>query len=606
MNQRARTEAWKRYEAGRDYNCRLNPNQYNLVETNTEFFTGNQWLNLPDTRAMRALPKPTFNILKRVAGLFIASLTASAVRVRVEPLRGVPDSDAAAEIADAELSNLLEKFHFEYRIRDALFDGAQTGDYCAHFWFDPDAKPYRGNGAFRDYRGEIRMELVDGINVMFGNPAERDVEKQPYILLVGRDSVENLRREAERRRKASPARASDTLTYADAADIPVIRPGDAPVIRSTDAPVIRPDDETRDFPGVGGKIELSGDGDGKALYVLMYSKVERLTEVPGPDGTPVTRRETTVYVTKATRDAVIYENIDTGLSVYPVAWGNWEKQRNQYHGRALVTGLIPNQIFINTLFATAMRHIQLMAFPRTVYNADLISAWTNEVGQAIGIRGLQPGQDVMSVARTLPASEMSAQIFTLIDKAMSYTKECLGVADVQLGNAKPENTSALMLLQTNAEIPLENIRAGLHEWIENIGRILLEMMGAYYGKRPVVTRDGNLTEYDFRTFKDLWLNLRVDVGAAATFSEIALTNTLDQLRRDGLLNAVQYLERVPERLFPRKAELLDELRRKESDRETQVVTAQSAPDFAQAVTSQSTLNLTQSVTTQAVTDGATP
>lgn len=89
-------------------------------------------------------------------------------------------------------------------------------------------------------------------------------------------------------------------------------------------------------------------------------------------GEPVPKRkavrviETTVHVTKATRTAIIYEDVDTGLTRYPIAWGNWEKQKNQYHGRALVTGLIPNQIFINQMFATAMRHLQLMAFPKTV------------------------------------------------------------------------------------------------------------------------------------------------------------------------------------------------------------------------------------------------
>ncbi|MBQ9492472.1 MAG: hypothetical protein IJR54_01890 [Oscillibacter sp.] len=511
MTQRARTRAWTLYESGREYNCRQNPNQYSLVKTNTEFFIGNQWLNLPDTPAMRALPKPTFNILKRVASLFIASLTGNAFRLRVGPLLDASDTDAAA-FADAELSSLLEKFHFEYRIRDALFDGAQTGDYCAHFWFDPDARPYGGTGAFRDYRGEIRMELVDGINVMFGNPADRQVERQPWILLVGRDRVDNLRREAQR-------------------------------FHGPGGPVepIFADTEAADIPGE----------EESALYVLLYTKADRMR-----NGT----RETTVRVTKATRDAVIYENIDTGLSVYPIAWGNWERQRGQYHGRALVTGLIPNQIFINTLFATAMRHIQLMAFPRTVYNADLISTWTNEVGQAIGIRGLQPGQNVTSVAGTLPASEMSAQIFTLIDKAMSYTKECLGVSDVQLGNARPENTSALALLQTNAEIPLENIRAGLHEWIEDIGRILLDMMGTCYGTRPVVSGGSVTTDFDFRVFKHLWLNLRADVGKTTSYNEAALLDMLNELRRDGFLTAIQYLERVPEHLFPRKAELLDELR----------------------------------------------
>ena len=502
MTQRTRTRAWTLYETGRDYNCQLNPNQYSLVRTNTEFFIGNQWLNLPDTPAMRALPKPTFNILKRVASLFIASLTGSAFRLKVEPLFDA--SDTAAAFADTELSNLLEKFHFEYRIRDALFDGAQTGDYCAHFWFDPEARPYGGAGAFQDYRGEIQMELVDGINVMFGNPADCRVERQPWILLVGRDRVENLRREAKRYRKA------------------------------------------------GGVEEIVADeDDDSALYVLLYTKVKE-----------------TVHVTKTTREAVIYDDIDTGLSVYPVAWGNWERQRNQYHGRALVTGLIPNQIFINTLFATAMRHIQLMAFPRVVYNADLISAWTNEVGQAIGVRGLQPGQNVASVAGTIPASEMSAQIFTLIDKTMAYTKECLGVSDVQLGNASPNNKSALALLQTNAEVSLENIRAGLHEWLEDIGRILLDMMGTCYGTRPVVTRrDGEtaVTDFDFREFKHLWLTLRADVGSATVYNETAVLQTLDELRRDGFLTAVQYLERVPDRLFPRKAELLDELRAAQSN-----------------------------------------
>ncbi len=42
-------KAWQLYEEGRNYNQSLTPNQYNLVETNTEFFIGNQWLHLPNT-----------------------------------------------------------------------------------------------------------------------------------------------------------------------------------------------------------------------------------------------------------------------------------------------------------------------------------------------------------------------------------------------------------------------------------------------------------------------------------------------------------------------------------------------------------------------------
>lgn len=611
MKENNKTFAWKLYESGLNYNNRLIPNQYTLVETNTEFFIGNQWLHLPDTPAMRGLPKPTFNILKRVASLFIASLTSSGVALRFEPLAYYdgqnvenPDHDAAL-FANAEVTNLLEKFKFEYRVRDALFDGAQTGDYCAHFYYDPDAMPY--GGAFGAYRGEIQMELVDGINVMFGNPNDRRVETQPYIIVVGRDTVEHLRQEAERFKKNKKIYKSGKANTASE--------------QLLDAE-IQPDADYEWFTGVGGKTEIvSDDGNGKALYVLLYTKdsheedlIDPKTGLPVTEdvldkngnpvyekntldayGNPVPKKRnvkhmvTTVKVTKATRGAIIYEDVDTGLSHYPIAWGNWEKQKNQYHGRALVTGLIPNQIFINTMFATAMRHLQLTAFPKTVYNADLVSSWNNEVGQTIGVKGLVPGQPISQVAYNLQPAEMSNQIFALIDKAMAYTKECLGTTDAQMGNVKPDNTSALMVLQTNAEVPLENIRSGLYEWVEDIGAILLDFMGTYYGKRPVVVdREFEefvtgpngvpiidpmtgmmqtqkfvrkvVEEFDFSQFKHLWLNMRIDVGATTYFSEIAMTQTLDNLRRDGTLDVIQYLERIPDKLIPKKQELIDELK----------------------------------------------
>ena len=68
-----------------------------------------------------------------------------------------------------------------------------------------------------------------------------------------------------------------------------------------------------------------------------------------------------------------------------------------------------------------------------------------------------------------------------IDKAMIYTKETLGVTDAQMGNVRPDNTSAIIALQSASNVPLENPRALLYEWVEDIGRILLDMMGTYYG-----------------------------------------------------------------------------------------------------------------------------
>ena len=605
-----KTRAWQYYELGRAYNNGLVPNQYRTVNTNVEFFSGNQWLHIPETKAMSRLAKPVFNIIKRVTGLFVAALTANETTISFDSLSyydGENLSDPtsnAAEYATAEVRNLMDKFKMNYRVREALFDGAQTGDYCAHFFWDANAMPY--GGAFGAYRGEIQMEMVDGINVMFGNPNDRRVQKQPYVLIIGRDTVENLREEKRRFDKLN-------------------KKGKSPDAAET----IQPDNDTAHQIGVGGRHELiqADDKNGKCLYVYMYEKrtheedvtdpetgepVEEIVRdddgnpvpltvdgkpVVNPDGSPryKTRRMkhyvTTVYATKATKSCNIFSDVDTGLSLYPVAWGNWEHQKNQYHGRALVTGIIPNQIFINSMFAMVMRHLQLMGFPKAVYNADLIGQWNNEVGQAIAVHGLQPGQAIGDIAGFLQPADMSNQIIVAIDKAMQYTRECLGATDVQMGAVRPDNTSALMVLQANSEVPLENPKANLYEWYEDVGAILLDMMGTYYGERPLIRErefeeivtgpDGTplidpmtgtmmqntvsrrvLESFDFRQFKHLYLNIRVDVGATSTYSEISIVQTLDNLRRDGTLEIIDYLERIPDKLIPRKAELIAELRKR--------------------------------------------
>ena len=627
-----KTQAWEYYENGRSYNNRLVPNQYRLVNTNIEFFAGNQWIHLPTTPAVRKLSRPTFNIIKRVASLFVASITSSAVTVHLEPLAYYDGENLAdkktnvAVCANAEIKNLLEKFKMEYRTREALFDGAQTGDYCAHFYWNPDALPY--GGAFSNARGEIEMELVDGINVMFGNPNTPDVESQPYILIVGRDTVENLKWEAERYHKVKDqmgkgGEGSDELE-----------------INS-----ISPDYDTQWQAAIGGKTELMPEDDrtGKALYVYLYTKVTKekeiideetglpvmedeedadgnpipLTdkngkEVIGADGKPMYKQKprkelvTTVHVTKATRSVNIFEDVDTGLSRYPIAWGNWEKQKNQYHGRALVTGIIHNQIFINSMMAMVFRHLQLQAFPKTIYNADLISQWTNELGVAVGVSGMQPGQDLRSVAMNLQPADMSNQIMMAIDRALQYTRECLGATDAQMGRVRPDNTSALMVLQASSEVPLENTRAGLHEWYEDIAAILLDMMGTYYGERPLVrdrefeepvpgpdgapqidpmtgmmvtkkTSRRVMEEFDFSILKKLYLNISIDAGATTYYSEIAMVQTLDNLRRDGTLDIIAYLERIPEKLIPRKAELIEELKNRALEAQAQAQPDPNAP-----------------------------
>ena len=79
-------------------------------------------------------------------------------------------------------------------------------------------------------------------------------------------------------------------------------------------------------------------------------------------------------------------------------------------------------------------------------------------------------------------------------------------------------------------------------------------------------RHSMMTAFDTPFFREFFaepgkLSMRVDVGASSCFSEIAMTQTLDNLRANGTLDVIQYLERLPERLIPRKAELVEELKK---------------------------------------------
>lgn len=518
------TKDWELYLAGKNYNNRLEPNYYDTVDANIAFFNGDQWRNLE----VGQLPQPVFNIIKRVITFFVASLTTSKTKLHFEPLLYVEDDPdpqtqeelRASDIANAMVANLLEKFKMDFKIKDALFDAAITGDACAHLYFDMNKRPY--GGAYSDIKGEICLELVDGTNVFFGNANNPRVDVQPYIIISGRDTVQNLKEEAKRYKQLQEQEINN----------------------------IQPDKNFEYQAGDAGKIEIEaieGDDYGKALYIIVYRK----------------DKETgTIKASKSVENTYIYKDIDTGLTHYPVAWMNWEKQKNQYHGRALCTGLLPNQIFINRMFAMVMYHLMMTAFPKAVYNADIISTWSNQIGEAIAVHGLGQEYNINNIAGYLEPGNMSNQIIQAIDLAMQYTKETLGASDASLGEVDPKNTSAIIAVQKSSAVPLENPKANLYEWIEDIGRILFDMMGTYYGLRPVaIEKDGvkQIVQYDFSKFKNMWLNVRADVGESSYWSEIAALQTLDNLLASGHIDIIDYLERVPDEYIPQKQELITKI-----------------------------------------------
>ena len=488
-------------------------NYYDVIDTNIAFASGDQWRNV----IADGLPKPVFNIIKRVKQFKIASLKADNISIAIQPMEYRPQSNDLSmqkkvkdtDLANAEVKNVLENIKFDAKSRTLLGDGFDTGDWCLHWYFDKEVEPFK---AFMpNVKGIIKTEIIDSTNVLFGNPNTRQVEKQPYIIIVGRDLVSNLQEEAKNNG-----------------------------IKEVDR--IRSDTDTQYQMGDNGKVENSAKGYEKALYIIKYYK-----------------KDGVVYANKSVKGQYIYKEKNLGLSYYPVAFNNWEEVKGSYHGRAETTGIIPNQIAINKMFAMVIYHLMLTAFPTGVYDADRIEGWTNEIGAQIPVTNLQ-GDSIRNIAGYLEPAQMSTQIIDAIELAMQYTKETLGVGDASLGNVTMNNATAIIAIQKSAAVPLENVKAAFYEFVEDCGRIIIDMMGTYYGIRPVVVTGPNnertVEMFDFGQLKDMWLNIKTDVGNASYFSEVASVQTLDNLLNNGFIEFAEYLKRIPDEIIPNKQELI--------------------------------------------------
>ena len=88
----------------------------------------------------------------------------------------------------------------------------------------------------------------------------------------------------------------------------------------------------------------------------------------------------------------------------------------------------------------AIKSAMDLAYPKVVYNKNVIPKWSNVVSEAIAVEN---SDDIRNVAMYMSQTNMNSQSFVmnLIDAVINYTKDLIGVTDAQLGDVRPDNTS---------------------------------------------------------------------------------------------------------------------------------------------------------------------
>ena len=372
MSERMTPESMsKEYNAGLDFNNGID--LYNCVQTNENFFIGKQWEGVKSN----GLPTPVFNFLKRVVLFSVANVSTDNLKLHATPLPSTGENTSHAletltGILNDQFAHIFEFNKMGGLIREFCRNAAVDGDGCMYTYWDDTTETGQAS------KGSIKTEVLMNTQVMFGNPNSRDVQSQPYIMIERRMLVKEARKRAE-----------------------------ANGVGEDEIEQIVADSKE------------SGDSN---LDRLGGDKVTVLLRLWRDDKT------NTIHGYESTRTATIHKEWDLGIKLYPITWMNWDYVQDCYHGQAMITGLIPNQIFVNKLFAMSMISLMTLAYPKVVYDKTRVAKWSAKVGAAIPVNGNADG-----VAKIIDPPAISPQISQFIDATVSYTQKFLGASDVALG-----------------------------------------------------------------------------------------------------------------------------------------------------------------------------
>lgn len=507
---------YKRYDKGVSFNTQIN--LYDTVKENENFFIGKQWEGVESN----GLPTPVFNFLKRVTLFQIATISSNNLSMQATPLNSTSryelgSLEQVTDVLNKQFAELFERNKIVTKVREFMRNAAVDGDGATYSWFDPDME------TGQEAKGGIVTEIIENTRIIFGNPNERNVQEQPYVIIPMRKQVEYVKNLAEKNG-----------------------------VRKDDIDSIKADSEAYD-----NKMDALTD-DRVSMYVYLYRDFDTGT----------------IHSYKCTQNVELEADKDTELKFYPITWMNWDYIQDCYHGQALISQLLPNQKFVNKAFAMAMISLMTTAYPKIVYDKTRIPKWDSRVGAAIGVNG----GDMNSIAKIIDPAQISPQIGQFIDLAVNYTQNFMGASDAALGDTRPDNTSAIIALQRASNAPLELVKLNMYESIEDLGRIYLDMMRVYYGTRYVQVKFLSKQEmnnqplgmslqneefnkpFDFSILNEIPMSLKLDVGASSYWSEITTVQTLDNLLMQGKIELVDYLERIPEGYVSKKQELIDKLK----------------------------------------------
>ena len=446
------TKFWRRYEKGKEY---LDIKR--LIErSNTcwNFFVGKQWEGIEaDGEELPFLNFIHANVMRKVTTIYTNRMA-----VNYSDMEGREDLQPVYEKLSQMFSAKWEKANEDVLCRKSLKHGNITGDGLQYF----------PTGNVED------VQILFNTDVLYGDESEPNIQRQPYIIIQERRSVEEVKEMA--RENGIP---------------------------EEEVQLIVPDRDTEYTLGNIGEVEDADSSDTMKVTMITHfeKKKEPITEALWEDsdgeriGTQIQVGERdVVYVAKCTKNAMVeYERPIKGepspidkangrqgraLSLYPIIKFSWEEYPNDARGVSQVEPLIPNQILINKTLARRSMTTKNTAYPRMAYDSTMVAnpEALQEVGMPIEVTA-GGAQSVNQAVAYLNPAQSNDEPKKLTDDLLEITQELSGSGDTTMGNIDLQRVAASAIVAVNdqAQSMHDDTVANLQLFVEDMANLWVEL-----------------------------------------------------------------------------------------------------------------------------------
>lgn len=472
------TPIWALYEKGRNYHRMTGI--YADTDRNYRFYNGNQWeyAKLGDVEPVQK------NFIKPIVKYKVSVIHDNLYAVHFssqnfEDFEFYKSAERICEMLNRYAHRIWEKDKMDFKGRRITKDSAINDEGILYVDFDSEKKvPIN--------------EIVKKNDIYYGNENDDDIQAQPYILIRKRMTVAN------------------AIEYA-------LKNG----LSEEKTEYIIGDNDNFEESGEAAKIEIDN------MVTVVYKMY---------------KKEGTVHFSAATRYLTIVDDVDIGISLYPIAHFNWEEKEGSARGEGEVRFLIPNQIEVNRTEVRRVVTVKYQAYPQKmvdtskVRNPDALKT----VGGIIHVNGTGV-EDVHKIVGVLPPAQMSPDVKQLQEDLISVTRELAGAGDVATGQVNPESASgrAILAVQQASQAPMTEQKETYKNFVEDVAKIWLEYLIVHSEDGvnleetitdPITNEESvQLVKIPQSALKRLQAAIKIDITPKSVYDKFAQEQTIENL-----------------------------------------------------------------------------